>query len=87
MAEHTIPHSQIKSLDPEDAAAEQDIDLNHAPIAQLAPLIGEKCARALVDYRVHHGHFRSWDDVRAVSNMDEEAFVELKRTARIGTNG
>ena len=68
------------------AAEVQTLDLNHATAPQLEAIedLSAELARAIVEYRVHHGHFTSWDEVAQVSGMTDEQLIAIQRAARIG---
>lgn len=68
----------------EIAASTQNVDLNHATVQQLAEVISEAEARALVAYRTFHGHFLHWDDLKRVPGLSEACLEELQHAARIG---
>lgn len=67
----------------------QSVDLNHATALQLEAIdeLGPELARALVEHRVHHGHFTSWDQVASIAGMDQEKVAALQRAARIVDHG
>ena len=84
---HSGPTEEGQTPPRGDASADtQSIDLNHATWQQLLDVEGfdEPSARALVDYRVHHGHFRTWDDLAAIDGMTPERVRGLQHAARIG---
>jgi competence protein ComEA len=64
----------------------QSLDLNHATAAQLASVDGLDLALAqvIVERRVHHGHYVSWDELAELPGMTDEALQALQRTARLG---
>jgi DNA uptake protein ComE-like DNA-binding protein len=70
----------------ETAASAQSIDLNHATCDQLATIDGIETplARAIVEHRTFHGHFRGWDEVKRIPGMDDDCFTALQHAARIG---
>lgn len=68
------------------AAEIQNVDLNRATEAQLADIedIDAQLAHNIVAYRVHHGHFESWEDVRKVPGIDASHIQALQHAARLG---
>jgi hypothetical protein len=36
-----------------------------------------------VEWRTHHGHFETWDDVASVPGITEEVVATLRRVTRI----
>jgi len=89
--QHRISRSGIAEEQQDDAfgltiADAQSLDLNHATAQQLAAVDGlsAELARAIVEHRVHHGHYESWDDLARVSGMTDEHLIALQRAARIG---
>lgn len=70
----------------ETAASTQSIDLNHATCEQLAEVdgIATELARAIIEHRTFHGHFRGWDEVKRVAGMNDECWEALQHAARIG---
>lgn len=68
------------------AAEIQSVDLNRATEAQLADIedIDAQLAHNIVAYRVHHGHFESWEDVRKVPGIDGSHIQTLQHAARLG---
>jgi len=66
-------------------ADEQSFDLNHATAAQLAAIdeLGVQLAEAIIQQRVHHGHFTSWDQLAEVPGMGPPQLVALQRAARL----
>ncbi|HEX6245170.1 MAG TPA: helix-hairpin-helix domain-containing protein [Polyangiales bacterium] len=68
-----------------DAADAQSLDLNHATVPQLEAIddLGPELARAIVERRVHHGHFTSWEQLNEVEGMNAEKLVALQRAARL----
>jgi DNA uptake protein ComE-like DNA-binding protein len=84
---HSGPTEQGQTLpEGETTADTQSIDLNHATWQQLADVddLGEACARAIVEHRTFHGHFRTWEDVATVEGMSAERVRALQHAARIG---
>lgn len=64
----------------------QSIDLNHATAAQLMTIDGLEpaLATAIVDHRVHNGHFTNWDELARVQGVTDELLIEIQRATRIG---
>jgi competence ComEA-like helix-hairpin-helix protein len=64
---------------------EQSFDLNHAAATQLAAIdeLGTQLAEAIIQHRVHHGHFTSWDQLTAVPGMGPAEVAALRRAARL----
>jgi DNA uptake protein ComE-like DNA-binding protein len=84
---HSGPTEEGQTPPRGDGSADtQSIDLNHATWQQLLDVEGfdERAARALVEHRVHHGHFRTWEDLGAVDGMTPERVRGLQHAARIG---
>jgi DNA uptake protein ComE-like DNA-binding protein len=84
---HSGPTDEGQGAAGADSSADtQSIDLNHAPWQQLAGVDGldEACARAIVEHRTFHGHFRTWDELAAVQGMNPERIQALQHAARIG---
>jgi competence ComEA-like helix-hairpin-helix protein len=67
-------------------AATQSIDLNHATERQLLGIDGIEPAliHALIEYRTHHGHFLSWEDVSRVPGLDAASLEQVQHACRIG---
>jgi DNA uptake protein ComE-like DNA-binding protein len=68
-----------------DQAEAQSIDLNHVTEQQLGAVdaLGPELRRTIVEHRVHHGHFTSWDQVASLPGMDPQKLTALQRAARI----
>jgi DNA uptake protein ComE-like DNA-binding protein len=68
------------------AADVQNVDLNRATEMQLVDIddIDAQLAHNIVAYRVHHGHFESWEDVRKVPGIDGHHIQALQHAARLG---
>jgi len=66
-------------------ADEQSLDLNHATAVQLAAIdgVGEQLAQALVQHRVHYGHFTSWEQLAEVPGLGQDQVAALRRAARL----
>jgi len=64
----------------------QSLDLNHATAAQLAAIedIEPELAQAVVEHRVHHGHYTSWEELAQLPGMTEEKLLQIQRAARLG---
>lgn len=71
------------------AAELQAVDLNRATEAQLAEIddLDGNLAHNIVAYRVHHGHFESWEDLRKVPGIEQRHVASLQHAARIGGPG
>lgn len=71
------------------AAEIQNMDINRATEPELADIedIGGALAHAIVAYRVHHGHFESWEDLRKVPGIQDHQVQLLQHAARIGGPG
>lgn len=71
------------------AAELQRMDLNRATEREIAEIddVGEQVAHNIVAYRVHHGHFESWEDLRKVPGIDGHHVQLLQHAARIGGPG
>ena len=56
------------------------VDLNRTGIEELMklPRIGEKTARAIIDYRKANGQVRSVNDLRTVPEMSRETFEPIQ---------
>jgi len=69
----------------ETTAETQSIDLNHATESQLLEVEGfdSALAHTLVEWRTHHGHFESWDDVAGVPDLTDELVRALRRATRL----
>ena len=61
------------------------VNINSADAAQLAllPLIGEKVARRIVEYRTEHGPFRSVAELAEVKGIGEKTVAQLSRYVTI----
>jgi competence ComEA-like helix-hairpin-helix protein len=84
---HSGPTEEGQRPPSGDSSADtQSIDLNHATWQQLADVegIGDECAQCLVEYRTHHGHFRTWEELGAVTGMTPDRVRALQHAARIG---
>jgi hypothetical protein len=57
------------------AAELQSLDLNHATAPQLA---------AIEEIRVHHGHYKSWEELAQLPGMTEQKLLQIQRAARLG---
>lgn len=68
-----------------DLADAQVLDLNHATIPQLEAVdaLGPALARAIVERRVHQGHFTRWEQLSDVEGMTDEKLAALQRVARL----
>lgn len=64
----------------------QNIDLNHATEEELCAIEGvdKQLAHAIVEYRIHAGHFLSWDDLSGVPGVSSETVNQIRHSARIG---
>jgi competence ComEA-like helix-hairpin-helix protein len=81
--------SEQRSIPGVSAAEIQRVDLNRATEGELAALddLDATIAHSIVSYRVHHGHFESWDDLRKVPGIAAEHVQSLQHAARIGGPG
>lgn len=63
----------------------QSLDLNHATLAQLEAIeeLSGGLAQSIVEHRVHHGHFTSWDQVAALPGIATPQLSALQRAARL----
>ena len=61
------------------------VDLNRTGIEELMklPRIGEKTARAIIDYRNANGQFRSVNDLRTVPGMSRETFETIQNPVTV----
>jgi DNA uptake protein ComE-like DNA-binding protein len=68
-----------------DAADAQNLDLNHATVSQLEAIddLGPELAIAIVERRVHQGHFTSWEQLNEVEGMTSQKLTTLQRAARL----
>jgi DNA uptake protein ComE-like DNA-binding protein len=68
------------------AAELQSLDLNHATAPQLAAIeeIEPALAQAIVEHRVHHGHYKSWEELAQLPGMTEQKLLQIQRAARLG---
>jgi len=68
-----------------EGEALQSFDLNHATQAQLEAIdaLGPELAQALVQHRVHHGHFTSWAQVATVPGLGAPQIAALQRATRL----
>ena len=68
------------------AAELQALDLNHATAPQLAVIedIEPALAQAIVEHRVHHGHYTSWEQLAQLPGMTEQKLLQIQRAARLG---
>lgn len=81
------PSDEEQQSIPGVSAAElQSVDLNRATEGQLAEIddLDAALAHSIVAYRVHHGHFESWDDVRKVPGLEAHHVQSLQHAARLG---
>ena len=81
------PSDEEQQSIPGVSAAElQGVDLNRATEMQLVDIddIDAQLAHNIVAYRVHHGHFESWEDVRKVPGIDAHHIQALQHAARLG---
>ncbi len=71
---------------PESLLEGETINLNTASVYDLQrlPGIGEKRARAIVDYREEHGPFRTVDDLDAVDGIGQGILDGLREYATVG---
>jgi DNA uptake protein ComE-like DNA-binding protein len=78
-----------RSIPGVSAAELQSVDLNRATEGQLAEIddLDANIAHNIVAYRVHHGHFESWEDLRKVPGIDGHHVISLQHAARIGGPG
>jgi competence protein ComEA len=67
------------------AAPAGPIDLNTATAEQLdsLPGVGPATATAIVDYRTHHGRFRSVDDLLEVRGIGEAKLEQLRDKVKV----
>ncbi|MFC1752736.1 ComEA family DNA-binding protein [Thermoproteota archaeon] len=58
----------------------EKVDINKAKISELKtiPGVGEKMARAIVEYRQDYGEFEELTDLKGVSGIKDWKFQELK---------
>lgn len=72
-----------------DGADAQALDLNHATIPQLEAIdaLEPALARAIVERRVHHGHFTRWEQLSEIEGMTAQKLEELQRVARLAGSG
>jgi DNA uptake protein ComE-like DNA-binding protein len=68
-----------------DQADAQSLDLNHVTEQQLGAVdaLGPELRRTIVEHRVHHGHYTSWDQLEKLPGMDRQKLTALQRAARI----
>lgn len=78
-----------RSIPGVSAAELQSVDLNRATEQELADIdeLGVVLAHSIVSYRVHHGHFESWEDLRKVPGLEPQHVHSLQHAARIGGPG
>ena len=82
------PSEQEQTSPPGVSSAElQLVDLNHTTERELCAVeeLDPTLVHALISYRVHHGHFESWDDVGKVPGIEARDLASLQRIARIGS--
>ncbi len=65
---------------PARAELQAPVNLNTAGVEELVrlPGVGEKTARAILDYRDQNGPFRSVDDLLAVKGIGEKKLQKLR---------
>ena len=68
------------------ATATEPVDLNTADEATLQALqgIGAVKAKAIISYRQQHGPFKSVDDLKKVSGIDDKLLAQLKDHVTVG---
>jgi DNA uptake protein ComE-like DNA-binding protein len=68
-----------------DVLESQNLDLNHATLAQLCAVDGltDELAEVILERRVKQGHYTSWDELAELPGMDEEKLRALARAARL----
>jgi competence ComEA-like helix-hairpin-helix protein len=78
-----------RSIPGVSAAELQRVDINRATEAELADIddLDGALAHNIVAYRVHHGHFESWEDLRKVPGLETRHVTSLQHAARIGGPG
>ena len=75
------PHTVSIAVDPfEGSQAAQRIDLNHAEawLLDALPGIGPDKAKAIVDYREHHGPFSCIDELTLVPGIGSTTYESLR---------
>jgi DNA uptake protein ComE-like DNA-binding protein len=81
------PSEEEQTSPPGVTSAElQLVDLNHTTERELCAVdeLDPKLVHALINYRVHHGHFESWQDLTKVPGIEARDVASLQRIARIG---
>ncbi|MHB8962772.1 MAG: ComEA family DNA-binding protein, partial [Saccharofermentanales bacterium] len=79
----------VAGWQPMDAAVKESaarININTANIEMLSTLpgIGESTAKAIIDYRIKNGLYRSIQDIMKVSGIKESRFSKIKELITIG---
>lgn len=89
--EHRISRSGVSEEEQGEvfgatAAELQALDLNHATAAQLAVIdeVEPELAQAIVERRVHHGHYTGWEELAQLPGMTEQKLLCIQRAARLG---
>lgn len=75
--EHWWEYQRLRAR---DKGLRGPVDLNSAPLEELVKLpgIGEKTARAILDYREAHGGFRSVNELRLVRGIGPKTFKRME---------
>ena len=75
-----IEHGTVERPMPVTAAAEEKINVNTAPAAELEELygIGEVKAQAIVEWREAHGPFTYPEDLLAVPGIGEKTLEKIR---------
>lgn len=74
------PAQSVQAEEPESILPGERINVNTAPPADLSrlPLIGEKRARAILDWREKNGSFRREGELLKVPGISREVFEEIR---------
>ncbi len=62
------------------------VDINQATESELASAlkgVGKKKAKAIVDYRKNHGHFKSLDDLVVVKGISSKTIEKNRKNMRL----
>ena len=83
---YTVPPSPARALPASEALEEFfRVDLNTAGVDAMTTLpgLGEKRARAILEYRLAHGRFRSLDEVAQVPGVTQDMIDEWQGLAYV----
>ena len=83
---NAVPPSPAQTLPVSEALAESfRVDLNTAGVDAMTTLpgLGEKKARAILEYRLAHGRFQSLDEVAQVPGVTQEMIGEWQGLAYV----